>query len=72
MIDQIKHFRYVQPFAPFELELSSGRRIKVLTPDHLAFDRAGTGRVVFLDYDGTFEVVSGLHVVSVGQLKPSS
>lgn len=69
MIDQVRRFRHAQPFRPFELELSSGRRIAVSTPDHLAFDDAGNGRVAFLNDDGTFEVVSALHVVSVGQLK---
>jgi hypothetical protein len=41
MIDQIKRFKYAQPFDPFDIELSSGQQIRVATPDHIAFSEAG-------------------------------
>jgi hypothetical protein len=69
MIDQIKRFKYAQPFAPFDIELSSGQQIQVATPDHIAFSETGQGRVSYLNDDGTFSVVSGLHIVRVGYLK---
>ena len=71
MIDQIKRFKYAQPFEPFDIELSSGRVVRVDTPDHVAFSELGAGRVSTLNDDDTFSVVSGLHIVNVGKIQPS-
>jgi len=70
MIDQIRKFKYAQPFEPFEIELSSGEVVTVRTPDHIAWTEAGQGRMALLnDDDDTFSVVSGVHVTRVGHLR---
>jgi hypothetical protein len=66
MINQVKEFKYAQPFEPFFIELSSGRILDVPTPDHLILTERGAGRVVVLNDDGTFSTVSGLHITRVG------
>lgn len=69
MIDQIRKFKYAQPFEPFQVELSSGEVVTVRTPDHVAWSQTGQGRVALLNDDDTFSVVSGLHVTRVGHLQ---
>ncbi|MBV9998380.1 MAG: hypothetical protein JO015_04615 [Verrucomicrobia bacterium] len=69
MIDQIRKFKYAQPFEPFQIELSSGEVITVRTPDHVAWSETGQGRVALLNDDDTFSIVSGLHVTRVGHLQ---
>jgi len=69
MIDQIKRFKYPQPFEPFDIELSSGRRIRVDTPYHVAFCEFGAGRVSILNDDETFLVVSEFHIVNVDKIQ---
>ena len=71
MIDQIRRFKYAQPFEPFDIELSSGRVVRVGTPDHVAFSEMGAGRVSILNDDDTFSVISGLHIVNVGKIQRS-
>ena len=66
MIDQIKKFKYAQPFGPFEIELSSGSVWKIKAPDFVIVDEFGQGRIGVLNEDHTFSTVSGLHVVRVG------
>lgn len=70
MIPQIRKLKYAQPFVTFYLELSSGRVIKVATPDHIALTEAGPGQVVVLDDGGTWTALSGLHLASVGTDDP--
>lgn len=65
MIDQIKRFKYAQPFEPFEIELSSGSVWKIRVPDSVIVDEFGQGRIAVLNEDHTFSTVSGLHVVRV-------
>jgi hypothetical protein len=71
MIDTIKSFRYAEPFEPFDIELSSGRVLRVETPDHIAFAELPQGRLAVLNDDGTSLIVSILHVVNVGHLPPA-
>lgn len=70
MIQAIKDFKYAQPFAPFDIELSSGRILHVATPDHIAFAEHPQGRLAVLNDDGTSLIVSALHVVDVGHFPP--
>ena len=65
MINQIRKLKRAIPFQPFEIVLSSGTKLRVPSPEHLALNEHGTGRIAVLDDDGTFDVVSGLHIVSV-------
>ena len=71
MIDTITSFKYARPFEPFDVELSSGRVLRVETPDHIAFAEQPQGRVAILNDDGTSLIVSILHVVNVGHLPPT-
>lgn len=68
MIDQIRKFKYAQPFEHFAIELSSGTLCYVHTPDHVALSDHGTGRVAILSDDGTFDVLNGLHITRVRKL----
>lgn len=65
MIDQIKKFKHAQPFEQFAIELSSGSRFTVRTPDHVALSDHGNGRVAVLGDDGTFDILGGLHIARV-------
>jgi hypothetical protein len=65
-IAQIKRLVYAQPFKPFGIELSSGRVIKIGTPDHIAFRDSGDGWIAYLEDDGTFDAVSAAHINVVG------
>jgi hypothetical protein len=69
VIETVKSFKYAQPFEPFDIELSSGRVLRVETPDHIAFAQA-PGRLAVLNDDGTSLIVSILHVVNIGHLPP--
>jgi hypothetical protein len=71
VIDQIRRFKYAQPFEPFDIELSGGQVVRVDTPDHVAFSKIGAGRVSILNDDDTFSVISGLHIVNVGKIQRS-
>jgi hypothetical protein len=53
------------PFQPFEIVLSNGTILRVPSPEHLALNEHGTGRIAVLSDDGTFDIVSGSHIVSV-------
>jgi hypothetical protein len=66
MIDQIKRFKYAQPFEPFEIELSSGSVWRIKAADFVIVDEFGQGRIAVLNEDHTFSTVSGLYVVRVG------
>ncbi len=52
-------------FRPFELQLSSGRRLPVPHPDYIA---ARKGTVVVLDERGLASVIDALHIVSLDDL----
>jgi hypothetical protein len=69
MIDQIKRFKYAQPFEPFEIELSSGSVCRIKAPDFVIVDEFGQGRIGVLNEDHTFSTMSGLHIVRVGIAK---
>jgi hypothetical protein len=65
MIDQIRKLKHAIPFQPFKIVLSSGTILRVPSPEHLALNEHCTGRIAALSDDGTFDIVSGLHIVSV-------
>jgi hypothetical protein len=65
MIDQIKKLKHAQPFIPFSLELSSGIVLAVPTPDHIIMSEHGARRICVLNDDGTFDILSGLHLTRV-------
>jgi hypothetical protein len=46
-INDIKEVRNFAPFKPFELHLTSGRTLPVLTPDHLLISPNGDLLVLF-------------------------
>ena len=60
----IQEMRDVAPFKPFTLRLTSGRAIKITTPDHLLFSPRGGLLVVFPSTGGLCVVEPG-HVESL-------
>jgi hypothetical protein len=63
-LKDIREMRDVAPFKPFTLRLSSGRSIKITTPDHLLFSPRGDLLVVFPTTGGVC-VVEPVHVESL-------
>jgi hypothetical protein len=68
VIDQVRKFAHAEPFEHFAIELSSGTMLFVHTRDHIALSDLGAGRVAILADDGTFDVISGLHITRVRKL----
>ena len=68
MIDQVRKFAHAEPFEHFAIELSSRAMLFVHTRDHIALTDLGAGRVAILADDGTFDVISGLHIARVRRL----
>ena len=68
VIDQVRKFAHAEPYEHFTIELSSGAMLFVHTRDHIAMSDLGTGRVAILADDGTFDVISGLHITRVRKL----
>jgi hypothetical protein len=64
----IQEMRDVAPFKPFTLHLTSGRAIKINTPDHLLFSPRGDLLVVFPASGGVC-VVEPAHVESMDLAK---
>ncbi|HTD65757.1 MAG TPA: hypothetical protein VK846_04400 [Candidatus Limnocylindria bacterium] len=60
----IQEMRDVAPFKPFTLHLTSGRAIKISTPDHLLFSPRGDLLIVFPSAGGVC-VVEPVHVESL-------
>ena len=63
-VKAIQQMRDVAPFKPFTLHLTSGRAIKIRTPDHLLFSPRNDLLVVFPSSGGVC-VVEPAHVQSV-------
>lgn len=64
----LQELRNRTPFKPFELHLSSGQSIPVLSTDHLFFFPTHAELLVVLP-DGGFRFVDPAHVVSAGTLR---
>lgn len=60
----IQEMRDVAPFKPFTLHLTSGRTIKITTPDHLLISPRGDLLIVFPSAGGVC-VVEPAHVESL-------
>ncbi len=58
----------VSPFKPFTLRLTSGRAIRITTPDHLLFSPRGDLLVVFPPTGGVC-VVEPAHVESMDRAR---
>ena len=63
-IKAVQEMRDVAPFKAFTLHLTSGRAIKITTPDHLLFSPRGDLLVVFPSTGGLC-VVEPRHVESL-------
>ncbi len=72
-VDQIRRLHRAQPFQPFRLHLADSRAIEVTHPEILAISQAG--RTISVEFEGTFEIIDLLLVVSPellnGQARPS-
>ena len=60
----LRKMRDVASFKPFDIHLSNGRVLPVVTTDHLLFTPKNTESIVVLP-DGSFRIVDPAHVVSV-------
>ena len=61
----LRAMRDVAPFKPFDIHLSDGRVLPVITTDHLLFMPKNPEFIVVLS-DGSFRIVDPAQVVSVG------
>jgi len=61
----LREMRDVAPFKPFDIHLSDGRVLPVVTTDHLLFMPKNPEFIVVLP-DGGFRIVDPTQVVSVG------
>jgi hypothetical protein len=71
-IDQIRRLHRAQPFQPFRIHLADSRSLDVTHPEVLAISEPG--RTISVAWDGAFEIIDLLLVVSLellnGQAKP--
>jgi len=65
-LKMLKEMRGAAPFKPFEIHLSDGRVLPVVTTDHLLFLPKNPEFIVVLP-DGGFRIVDPAQVVSVGR-----
>jgi len=64
MIQQIKKLLTARPFVAFKIRTSDGREFEVPTSEHAVVSPTN-GSVFVLDDNGLFDLVSGLHIVSI-------
>ena len=62
----LKELRDTTPFKPFDIHLTDGRVLPVVTLDHLFF-MPGTGEFMVVLPDGGFRIVDTQQVVSAGR-----
>ena len=68
-VRDIKDLRDTAPFRPFEVHLSSGCTLKVITPDHLLFSPRGDLLILFPP-EGGVSVIAPEQVASI-DMKPT-
>ncbi len=64
MLQTLREMRDTTPFRPFEIHLSSGRSLPVVSTDHLLFMPGRTDFILVLPDNG-FRIVDVAQVVSV-------
>jgi hypothetical protein len=70
MLEELRKWIRAVPFQPFQIELSSGRALKVPHPDHILVT---TGGMVAVEDDvGLVDVVAALHITSIRSLRGAS
>ena len=63
MLEELRKWIRAVPFQPFQIELSSGRTLKVPHPDHILVTSGG---IVGVEADaGLLDVVAALHITSI-------
>ena len=62
----LKELRDASPFKPFDIQLTDGQVLPVVTLDHLFF-MPGTNEFMLVLPDGGFRIVDLQHVVSAGR-----
>ena len=69
MLEELLKWTRAVPFQPFQIELSSGRTLKVPHPDHILVTSGG---IVGVEDDaGLLDVVAALHITSIRSLRPA-
>jgi hypothetical protein len=66
----IKEFARANPFSPFALQMTDGRRFIIVHPDYISISPQGS-RVIVYDREEHETHLSGLLVASVEPLKSS-
>jgi len=70
MLEELRKWIRAVPFQPFQIELSSGRALKVPYPDHILVT---TGGMLAVEDDaGLVDVVAALHITSIRSLRAAS
>jgi hypothetical protein len=60
----IRSLRDQTPFRPFEIHLADGRRLSVVTPDHLMISPTNVEFALY-QADGTLDVVDATQITSI-------
>ena len=70
MLEDLRKWIRAVPFQAFQIELSSGRALKVPRPDHILVT---TGGMVAVEDDaGLVDVVAALHITSIRSVRAAS
>ena len=70
MLEELRKWIRAVPFQPFQIELSSGRALKVPHPDHILVTSGGM--VAVEDDAGLVDVIAALHITSIRSLSAAS
>lgn len=70
MLEELRKWTRAVPFQPFQIELSSGRVLKVPHPDHILVTSGGMVGVE--DDAGLLDVVAALNITSIRSNRPAS
>jgi hypothetical protein len=71
MIALIREMLHAQPFVPFFVLTSGGKRYRVATADHAGISPRGSQVNIWFDDEGGI-TLSGLHIVGVERESPQS
>ena len=70
MLEELRKWSWAVPFQPFQIELGSGRTLKVPHADHILVTSGG---IIGVEDDaGLLDVMAALHITSIRSLRPAS
>ena len=68
MTDEVRRLMHAEPFTPFLVKTSDGKKYRVKHPDYLAISPKGGRGTVYADEE-TSTMISALHIVAVEPLR---